>query len=83
MLITAQSGSLQTCNKKPPPKQGPWLVLPGDGSDQEVVLHLQVTRSVIDDGHQIFALIDEGMAITVLDFEVVHASHFYNLNIFF
>jgi len=32
MLITAQLGSRQTCSKKPPPKQGPWIVLPGDGS---------------------------------------------------
>ena len=34
MSITAQSAPRQTGIKKPPPRQGPWIVLPGDGSRQ-------------------------------------------------
>ena len=37
-----------------------------DRSNQEVVLHLQVTSSTVNDGHQILAFIDVGMAIAVI-----------------
>jgi hypothetical protein len=29
MFITAQSGSRRICSKKPPQKQGPWIIQPG------------------------------------------------------